>query len=234
MTEPDSVISVRDRFGTLLREQRLFIVIELLLALACVALKLRGVIHNPTLLIFLIGWLSLWIRRSGWRRIGLGRPRKLWRTLLLGIVIGVAYDAIDLLGVLPMLHRMTGEPIHVEALGNSMRGHLSALLPYLVLVWVFGAFAEELTYRGYLFNRLTDLLGGSRPALASAFLLVSFIFGIVHWNQGRTGILDNILAGGLFMALYLFSGRNLWLSIIAHGVVDTTSLVLLYLGFVPH
>lgn len=234
MARPDSMMSVRDRFGTLLQKRPLFIVMELLLALVCVALKLIGAIHNPTLLILFIGWLSLWLRRSGWRRIGLGRPQKLWWTLLLGIVIGVAYDAIDLLGVLPMLHRITGEPIHVEALGNSMRGHLAALLPYLALVWVFGAFAEELTYRGYLFNRLTDLLGGGRPALASAFIFVSVLFGIVHWSQGRTGILDNILAGALFMALYLLSGRNLWLSITAHGVVDTTSLVLLYLGFVPH
>jgi len=233
MARPDAVISVRDRFGTLLRQSRPFMVIELLLALVCVALKLVGAIHNPTLLILIIGWLSLWLRRSGWRQIGLGHPQRWWWTLLFGVAIGVAYDAIDILGVLPMLHRITGEAIHVEALGNSMRGNFPALLPYVALVWVFGAFTEELTYRGYLFNRLTDLLGGSRPALATGFILVSFLFGIVHWTQGRTGILDNILAGSLFMALYLFSGRNLWLPIIVHGVVDTTSLILLYLGFTP-
>ena len=234
MTRPDGVISVRDRFGTLLQERPLFIIMELLLSLVCVALKLVGAIHNPTLLILLIGWLSLWLRRSGWRRIGLGRPRRWWWTLLFGVAIGVAYDALDILGVLPILHRITGEAIHVEALGNSMRGHLVALLPYLALVWVFGAFVEELAFRGYLFNRLTDFLGGGRPALAAAFILVSVLFGIVHWTQGRTGILDNILAGALFMTLYLLSGRNLWLPIIVHGVVDTTSLVLLYLGFTPH
>jgi len=142
MARPDAVISVRDRFGTLLRQSRPFMVIELLLALVCVALKLVGAIHNPTLLILIIGWLSLWLRRSGWRQIGLGHPQRWWWTLLFGVAIGVAYDAIDILGVLPMLHRITGEAIHVEALGNSMRGNFPALLPYVALVWVFGAFTE--------------------------------------------------------------------------------------------
>jgi membrane protease YdiL (CAAX protease family) len=159
MAIPDAVISMRDRFGTLLRQSRPFMVIELLLALVCVALKLVGAIHNPTLLILFIGWLSLWLRRSGWRQIGLGHPQRWCWTLLFGVAIGVAYDAIDILGLLPMLHRITGEAIHVEALGNSMRGNFAALLPYAALVWVFGALTEELTYRGYLFNRVTDLLG---------------------------------------------------------------------------
>jgi hypothetical protein len=75
MARPNGVISVRDRFGTLLRQSRPYMVMELLLAIVCVALKLIGAIHNPTLLILLIGWLSLWLRRSGWRQIGLGQPR---------------------------------------------------------------------------------------------------------------------------------------------------------------
>jgi membrane protease YdiL (CAAX protease family) len=33
--------------------------------------------------------------------------------------------------------------------------------------------------------------------------------------------------------LYLASGCNLWLPIIAHGVEDTTSLLLLFFGYRP-
>jgi membrane protease YdiL (CAAX protease family) len=63
--------------------------------------------------------------------------------------------------------------------------------------------------------------------------LVSLVFGLAHHAQGVTGIMDNVLAGLLFAGLYLASGRNLWLPILAHGVIDTSSVVLLYLGFHP-
>jgi hypothetical protein len=33
--------------------------------------------------------------------------------------------------------------------------------------------------------------------------------------------------------LYLVSGRNLWLPILTHGIIDTSSAVLLYLGVQP-
>ena len=77
---------------------------------------------------------------------------------------------------------------------------------------------------------MTDLWGSGRVGVAASFLVVSVLFGIVHWNQGPTGVLDNVAVGALFMAMYLVSGRNLWLPILVHGVVDTTSVVLLYLG----
>ena len=63
--------------------------------------------------------------------------------------------------------------------------------------------------------------------------LVSLAFGLAHHSQGVTGVLDNVLAGLLFAILYLASGRNLWLPILVHGLVDTTSVFLLYSGYHP-
>ena len=94
MARPNGVISVRDRFGTLLRQSRPYMVMELLLATVCVALKLIGDIHNPTLLILLIGWLSLWLRRSGWRQIGLGQPRLVHGAVPLWLPI-IAHGVVD-------------------------------------------------------------------------------------------------------------------------------------------
>jgi hypothetical protein len=103
----------------------------------------------------------------------------------------------------------------------------------VAVVWPLAAFAEEMAYRGYALNRLTDLFGRSALSWALNAALLSVVFGLTHSAQGVTGILDNVLAGLLFSALYLASGRNLWLPILVHGVVDTSSLVLLYLGFHP-
>jgi uncharacterized protein len=225
-----SQTSSRDLIGLALAENRLLIGVEFLLSLGCVLLKVKGIIHNPTLLIFVIAWLSLWLRRQGWRGLGLRIPKRWWWTVLAGIGIGVLYDAVDVLAITPLLHHITGERIQIDAMSNSIRGNLAGLLGYLALVWLLAAVVEECTYRGYLFNRMTDLWGVGRVGVATSFLVVSVIFGVVHWNQGATGVLDNVLAGALFMAMYLVSGRNLWFPIIVHGVVDTTSMILLYMG----
>ncbi|MBI3408334.1 MAG: CPBP family intramembrane metalloprotease [Planctomycetes bacterium] len=224
--------SRRDAIGASLRECRPFVAAELLLIPILLALRGYGVIRNPSLLILLIGWLSLWLRRTGWRGVGLGRPAN-WRwTILLGLGIGIAYDAADILVFLPALRQLTGEAVQLDQLGD-LRGNVGALLLLLALTWTLAAFGEEMAYRGYALNRIADLFGRSQAAFVASAILVSGAFGFAHIGQGVTGVLDNVLAGMMFAALYLASGRNLWLPIIVHGVVDTTSLVLLFLGVSP-
>ena len=63
-------LSKRDRIGVALRDDRLFILIELLLIILWVGLHLQ----LTTILLLLLGWLSLWLRRQGWRDLGLKRP----------------------------------------------------------------------------------------------------------------------------------------------------------------
>ena len=46
-------------------------------------------------------------------------------------------------------------------------------------------------------------------------------------------MIDNVLAGLVYGALYLRGGRNLWAPIIAHGVYDTVALLLIFRGKYP-
>lgn len=225
-------VSWRDVIGVPLRKRRPLVAAELLFIPFLFALRSFGAIRNPSLLIFLVGWLSLWLRRSGWRAVGLVRPASWWRTILLGIGIGIAYDAADTLVFLPALRRLTGQAIQLGQLG-ALRCNLGALLLWLAVSWTLAAFVEEMAYRGYALNRIADLLGRSQAAFAFSAILVSIVFGFAHVGQGVSGVLDNVLAGMMFSALYLASGRNLWLPIIVHGVVDSTSLALLFLGVFP-
>ncbi len=43
-------------------------------------------------------------------------------------------------------------------------------------------------------------------------------------------MLDTGIHGLVLGLLYLASGRNLWASIIAHGVTDTVGIVLIFFG----
>ena len=56
------------------------------------------------------------------------------------------------------------------------------------------------------------------------------IFGIVHFAEGPVGILTNGAFGMLFGRIYSRSGRNLWPTILGHGLINTVRFALLYPG----
>jgi membrane protease YdiL (CAAX protease family) len=41
---------------------------------------------------------------------------------------------------------------------------------------------------------------------------------------------DSGIAGLILGAAYLLTGRNLWTSIIAHGLIDTFAIIVVFLG----
>ena len=92
---------------------------------------------------------------------------------------------------------------------------------------------EEMVFRGYLTARVAELVGSSNRALAVAIVVTSAIFGLAHLYQGLSGVLGTGIAGLVFGAAYLASGRNLWCAIIAHGLMDTIGFVMIYLGVYP-
>jgi uncharacterized protein len=104
------------------------------------------------------------------------------------------------------------------------------LLLGVLLTWTLAAFGEEMVWRGYVMNRVADLGKRTRLAWIVSLLAVNIVFGFAHSYQGITGIIDEGLMGVLLGAMYLASGRNLSVPIIAHGVADTTDLLLIFLG----
>jgi membrane protease YdiL (CAAX protease family) len=224
----------RDRLGEALRRNRALVVAELALVALLMAAYQKGILpFSETPYLFLFAWLSLWLRRVGWRGVGLRRPERGWgRTLLLGTAAGVLIQLFGLLVFEPFVARLTGELPDVSQF-RPLVGNVGLLLFLLVVSWTLAAFGEELNYRGYLLNRVADLAGGSWAGLAAGLVVSSTAFGLMHSYQGLSGMITTGTFGLLFGALYLWGGRNLWLPIIAHGVVDTIGFALIYLGRYP-
>jgi len=101
------------------------------------------------------------------------------------------------------------------------------------VVWTLAAFGEELVYRGYLTNRIAELVDAKRARWVVSLLASSTLFGAVHYYQGASGVIATGLCGLLYGTLYLVSGHNLWLPIVAHGVLDGVACVLIFLGQYP-
>ena len=112
-----------------------------------------------------------------------------------------------------------------------LHGDLPNLIIMLVNIWITAAFLEEFLFRGYLMNRLIDLLG-SQTTHAWVIPLVgqAIIFGLVHAYQSPIGMFKVGLIGLVFGASYLVTGRNLWPLILPHGLIDSLDIVSHYFG----
>lgn len=107
------------------------------------------------------------------------------------------------------------------------------LVFWLLLSWLLGAFGEELAYRGYIINRISDLLPQRAAAPSIAILGSGLLFGVSHTSQGLSGVISNFLGGLVYGILYVLAGWNLWVPILAHGLEDTIGFILIYAGRYP-
>jgi uncharacterized protein len=185
---------------------------------------------TPYLLLF--GWLSLWARKLRWRDVGLSIFRNWKTTLALGVTAGVLMEAFELFVSQPLLVKLLGKPPDFDDF-RPLLGNWKLTLIFIALAWTVAAFGEELVYRGYLMNRVADLLNRTRGAWMLSLIVVHLGFGLAHIYQGVTGAIDEALMGFLMGVIYLRTGRNLAVPIVAHGVADTIDFVLFFLGKYP-
>jgi membrane protease YdiL (CAAX protease family) len=172
--------------------------------------------------------ISFRLREGSWRAIGLTLPKPLLRTLLFALGAALIQQAIGQLVVDPL----TQPFLHYSREANPMEGghNISSLLTWLGVIWTYAAFGEEISFRGYLLNRVADIGNRSTAAFIIGLLWSSIMFGFAHWYQGWAGVISASASGLVFGSAYLLSGRNLWVSILAHGLSDTLALILTGLG----
>ena len=187
---------------------------------------------SKTPFLLVLGWISLWVRKIGWRRIGLTRYRSWKITLGMGLGAGLLLQGFELFVSQPLLVRWLGKQPDLEVF-RALTGNLKLTLIFLALTWTLAAFGEEMVYRGYLMNRVADLLNRTRRAWIVSLFAVHIGFGLAHAYQGLTGIIDEGLMGLLLGLIYLRTGRNLAVPIIAHGIGDSIDFVLIFFGKYP-
>jgi membrane protease YdiL (CAAX protease family) len=211
---------------------RLLLILEFLLLIAGLVAYALGYLAFPILPLVLVAWASLRMRHMRWRDVGLKRPASWMRTIVIALLIGIVYQALDILLIAPLLQKLTGETIDLSQF-DALQGNLVLLIISLGIAWTLAAFIEELFFRGYLLNRSLDLFGRGRSGMITALVINMLIFGTAHYYQGISGVIDTAIAGALLAYLYFKSGQNLWLPILTHGVIDTIAFVLIYLGRYP-
>jgi membrane protease YdiL (CAAX protease family) len=215
------------------RHDGLLLVAELAALVALTIADARGLVPlSRTPFLLLLCWASLRLRRLPWRNIGFARPPRLARAIAIGVVAGLAIELFAINITTPLIASVTGTPPDVSDL-DGVVGNWQLLLIMLLVSWILAAFGEELAFRGYLMNRVADGFGRTRVAWIISLIVVSVFFGVGHGTQGVAGIVQESLSGCWLGVLFLASGRNLTVPIVAHGVSNTLALVLIYLNRYP-
>jgi len=226
-------VTALPQIETVTVRSRVMAVVELGLAAAFIVLtKMHKLPRPDTLWLLALGWISLAVRRRGWRSVGLRRPQSWAKVFAAALLAAVALQAISLWVTVPLATRLTGQPPDLSEF-HELIGNWKLSLVGLAVTWTLAAFGEELANRGYLMNRVADVGGGSRMAWAVSYVVVSVAFGFGHLYQGPSGVMDATVTGLVLGGLYLAFGRNLWPAILAHGLSDTLALVMVYCGFTP-
>lgn len=188
------------------------------------------VVPNEVPILVLLGIASLRLRSGGWAALGFRRPES-WRlVILVALLAAVLRIALGDLVIEPVGTRYW-PPIEdpedvVDITGNYRMAGL-----YLLIVWGFAAFGEEIAYRAYLLTRAAEFLGGSKAAWWVAMIFASVLFGYGHYYKGPVGIIDSGIAGLILGSAYLLCRRNLWVPVLGHGFIDTIAIALLFLGW---
>lgn len=202
--------------------------LEFLLAgLVVLAHNVWRALPNEVPILTLAALVLVRLRNGGWAALGFRRPDSWLRMVM--IAIGAA-----------VLRLLVSDPIEAALTpvwGAPVTSTIAAgphnafwFFKTLAIVWTFAAIGEEISYRGYLTLRGAEALGGSNLAWMLASVGAAILFGFGHYYKGPVGMVDSGVAGLILGAAYLLSGRCLWTSILAHGLIDSTGVFALYFG----
>jgi uncharacterized protein len=204
----------------------------LLGAIAVIGHNVYHVVPNevPILVVLAIASMRWRARAWNWTALGFKWPPTWGRVLLIAACAAALRILLGNFVVEPLTAHFW-PPIKAPSGIGEIRGHLSVFLTYLPVIWIFAGLGEEIAYRGFLLNKLSDALGRTRAADVLAVIGSAVLFGFGHYYKGPAGVLDSGIAGLILGAVYLVSGRNLWACVLTHGFIDTFALLAAYLGF---
>lgn len=191
------------------------------------------VITLAYLLAIVIATVVLRAQGSGWRELGMARPKSWPKTILMaiGALLTVIAATIVFQIVLMNIPGLALPPSD-QSDYNPLAGNLPMFLAMVAAAWTSVAFGEEMLFRAFLTTSLAGAMGTLKARWPLALAGSSLLFGLAHYDWGPVGMIETFIMGFIIGCIYLRSGRNLWITIIAHGLANTLKFSLIYAGLV--
>ncbi len=159
---------------------------------------------------------------AGWRKAGVTLRQA--AIVFLCAIIAFAIGAV-------VMAKIVGIPEGADFQSYEyLQGNLGILLMSLAGVYIVSSFGEEVLFRGYLMTRCAEVFGGSKLGWRIAVAVSTLVFALIHYDWGISGVVQTGCMGFVLAYSYVRVNRNLWVNIIAHGIMDTILMVQLYLA----
>lgn len=144
------------------------------------------------------------------------------KMVLISLAVGIVIFAVLLYGA-DLCGKLWPDKLQTQALIVQAEKAVSfAEIGNIYFLSVFIApLSEEIMFRGFIYQHLREKLG-----LISAIIVTSFLFGLLHFDLYRLGLL--FLAGVVLNILREISG-SLYASLIAHSVWNACMLSIVFL-----
>lgn len=194
----------------------------------------QAAVWIANILMLIIVWIGLKLRGESWKDFGLGfksvTRSEGMKVFLLSLLVFVLAVAGFIIGSIIMAN-ITGIPESANMSGyDYLKDNIGMLILTLGGVYIVSSFGEEVIYRAFLINRISELGQETTKATVIAVILSSIVFGLVHYEWGPMGIVQTGFMGLALGICYIKFKRRLWILILAHAYMDTILMVQMYLA----
>lgn len=187
-------------------------------------------LFSYALIIVLVVWRVLKNQGESFQDLGFSFKNFPKQSLWIGTLAAVLILSFMQLVFFPILEKfVTFDEVDV-GLYSFIRENIVQYLFIVVMGWVVGGVYEEIVFHGFIFTRLEKMLA-SRHATKISFVLAVLIFGAYHYQLGMAGMINATIVGIVYLGLYVYFKRNLWYSIICHGVYNSIVMTLIYMDY---
>lgn len=192
------------------------------------------VVWVANIVMLLLVWAGLKIRGKSWPDFGLGLKKislkAASRVFLLSLLVSALATAGFIIGSIIMAN-IVGIPEPADMSNYEyLKDNIPMLLISLLGVYIVSSFGEEVIYRAFLINRISELGANTRWARIIAVILSAIIFGFAHYSWGPMGIVQTTFMGLVLSICYLKFKKQLWILVLAHAYMDAILLVQTYMA----
>lgn len=237
--------NAKTKIGHLLNTNRIAAIGEILLVFVSAIVLIRilkpyagdnlllqmGIIWCVNILMLILVWSGMRLRGQNWTDFGLTfqlpKAKEGMRTFLRSLLVCALAIVGYVLGTVIMAN-ISGMPESADMSNYQyLHNNVFMLLLTLMGVYIVSSFGEEVIYRAFLINRLSELGLDSKYGKMAVVVISALIFGLAHYEWGLTGIVATAFMG-LVMGIFYLKYNNLWILVLAHAYMDTLLLVPLF------
>jgi membrane protease YdiL (CAAX protease family) len=192
----------------------------------------QTIIWTANILMLLMVFTGIKLRGEGLEHFGFSFKKVTWKiglkTFLQSIIVFILALAGFVIGSIIMAN-ITGIPESSDMSSyDYLKDNIWMLFLTLGGVYIVSSFGEEVIYRAFLINRISELGLNSKKGKILAVIISAIIFGLAHYSWGIMGVVQTTFMGLALGGSYLYLKKRIWVLIFAHAYMDTILMFQLY------